>query len=48
MSIVITEVKSPGRFWFNLHDFTEIPVYYDAVQALMDRMDKFYAEEGDK
>ena len=48
ISIVVTGVKSPGRFWFNLHEFTETPVYYDAVQTLMDKMNKFYAEEGDK
>ena len=48
ISIVVTEVKSPGRFWFNLHEFTQIPAYYDAVQSLMGTMQKFYAEEGDK
>ena len=48
ISIVVTEVKSPGRFWFNLHEFTETPVYFEAAQSLMDRMQKFYAEEGDK
>ena len=48
ISVVVTEVKSPGRFWFNLHEFTQTPVYFDAVQLLMDRMQKFYAEEGDR
>jgi len=48
ISIVVKQVKSPSKFWFNLHEFTQIPVYYDAVEALMDSMQKFYAEEGDK
>ena len=48
ISIVVTEVKSPGKFWFNLHEFSQHPVYYDAVTLLMDRMKKFYAEEGDR
>ena len=46
ISIVVTEVRSPSRFWFNLHQFSSTPVYFDAVQVLMDEMDKFYAEEG--
>ena len=46
ISIVVTEVKSPSKFWFNLHQFSSTPVYFDAVQVLMDEMDKFYAEEG--
>ena len=46
ITIVVTEVRSPSKFWFNLHQFSSTPVYFDAVQVLMDEMDKFYAEEG--
>ena len=50
--IVVMQVYSPQCFWFNLlEDLTDRsrPVYFDAMEELMDRMEKFYSGiEGDR
>eukprot|EP00092_Neocalanus_flemingeri_P030049 GFUD01032625.1.p1 GENE.GFUD01032625.1~~GFUD01032625.1.p1 ORF type:complete len:492 (+),score=153.85 GFUD01032625.1:65-1540(+) len=39
--VVITQVESPSKFWFNL----QMTGYFDSVKDIMARMDKFYADE---
>ena len=49
--IVVMQVYSPQCFWFNLLDLTDRsrPVYFDAMEELMGRMQKFYRGiEGDR
>ena len=37
-AVVVTQVHSPAKFWFNLHKNG----LFDLVKDTMDRMDKFY------
>ena len=49
--LVVMHVNSPQSFWFNLFDDSDLsrPVYFDAMEEMMDRMEKFYSGmEGDR
>ena len=43
--VVVTHVKNPESFWFNIYidSDTGHPVYFEAVEQLMEKMDQFYS-----
>jgi hypothetical protein len=52
-ALVVTEVKNPDHFWFNVYDDSEDadpanPTHFEAVEKVMDEMEEFYTgTEGD-
>ena len=43
--LVVTQVKNPEQIWFNIYEESDHknPVYFDASEALMDKMGEFYS-----